>query len=92
MCMHAWGACVSSFEERTAWSAPRVTMSGRITSRAKLIWNERTTTGSKERTFLYMSSGERVPEVITTDWKRSKTGLMAIEASLQHSWTSGKGR
>jgi hypothetical protein len=33
-----------------------------------------------------MSSGDRVPEVITTLWKRSKTGFIAIAASLQQSW------
>ena len=31
--------------------------------------------------FGYMSKGEMVPEVIITDRKRSKTGLMAIDAS-----------
>jgi hypothetical protein len=33
--------------------------------------------------------GERVPEVMMTDWKRSSTGLMAREASRQHSCSRG---
>ena len=37
----------------------------------------------------YISIGESVPEVMTTDWNRSKTGLIAIEASLQQNWNSG---
>ena len=31
----------------------------------------------------YISSGEMVPEVMITDEKRSKTGLMAMAASRQ---------
>lgn len=34
----------------------------------------------------YKSIGLSVPEVITTDWNRSKTGLIASEASWQLSW------
>ena len=30
--------------------------------------------------------------MMTTDWKRSKTGFIAIEASLQQNWKSGSGR
>jgi hypothetical protein len=40
-------------------------------------------TGWKSRIFGYISSGERVPEVMTTVWKRLKTGLMAIDESKQ---------
>jgi hypothetical protein len=40
-------------------------------------------TGSKSRIFGYISIGESVPEVITTVWKRSRTGRIAIEASMQ---------
>lgn len=29
------------------------------------------------------------PEVMTTDWKRSNTGLMAMEASIQLKWRMG---
>jgi hypothetical protein len=36
-----------------------------------------------------MSRGDRVPEVMTTDWKRSKTGLMAMEASKQRKCIKG---
>jgi len=50
---------------------------------------EWTAHGSKPRMRGYISIGERVPEVMTTDWKRSKTGLMAMEASLQQNWKSG---
>ena len=39
--------------------------------------------------YLESALRERVPEVMMTDWKRSKTGLIAIDASLQHSWKSG---
>jgi hypothetical protein len=38
-----------------------------------------------------MSSGESVPEVITTLRKRSKTGRIASDASLQHSRSVGSG-
>ena len=31
----------------------------------------------------------RTPEVMTTDWKRSKTGLMAMEASMQLKFITG---
>ena len=80
---------MSNFDESAAWSEPRVTTSGQITSRAKDIANEWTAHGSKPRIFGYMSIGESVPEVITTDWNRSKTGLIAIDASLQQNWKSG---
>ena len=33
----------------------------------------------------------RTPEVMTTDWKRSKTGLMAMEASMQLKCMMGLG-
>ena len=36
-----------------------------------------------------MSIGLSVPLVMTTDWNRSKTGLIAIDASLQQNWKSG---
>ena len=39
------------------------------------------TTGWKSSMRGYMKSGESVPEVITTVWKRSITGRMAMEAS-----------
>ena len=37
----------------------------------------------------YISMGESVPEVITTDWNLSKTGFIAIDASLQQNWKRG---
>ena len=54
---------MSNFDERRAWSAPRVTTSGQITSRAKLIANEWPAHGSKPKIFGYMSIGESVPLV-----------------------------
>lgn len=39
----------------------------------------------------YISKGEMVPEVIITELKRSKTGLMAIAASRQVKWRMGFG-
>jgi hypothetical protein len=56
---------------------------GRIHGLAKVIVNEVIMTGWKSRIFGYISSGERVPEVMTTVWKRLKTGLMAIDESKQ---------
>jgi hypothetical protein len=56
---------------------------GRIQGLAKVIVNEVIMTGWKSRIFGYISSGERVPEVMTTVWKRLKTGLMAIDESKQ---------
>ena len=40
-------------------------------------------TGRKSKILGYMSRGDRVPDVMTTLWKRSKTGLMAMDASMQ---------
>lgn len=51
--------------------------------RAKVIVKEAMIAGLKSRILGYMSRGERVPEVMTTDWKRSNTGLMAILESRQ---------
>ena len=53
------------------------------------IEKEWTAHGSKPRMRGYISIGESVPEVMTTDWKRSKTGLIAMEASLQQNWKRG---
>ena len=53
------------------------------------IEKEWTAHGSKPRIRGYMSMGESVPEVMTTDWKRSNTGLIAMDASLQQNWKSG---
>ncbi len=39
----------------------------------------------------YISRGEIVPEVMMTELKRSKTGLMAIAASRQVKWRTGLG-
>ena len=39
----------------------------------------------------YISRGEIVPEVMMTELKRSKTGLMAIAASRQVRWSIGFG-
>ena len=50
------------------WSAPRVTISGQMMFRENDIANEWTARGWKPKIFGYMSIGERVPEVMTTDW------------------------
>lgn len=52
---------------------------GRASVMVKLLM----TTGSKSNIFGYMSMGDSVPEVITTVWKREKTGAMAMEESKQ---------
>ena len=49
------------------------------------------TVASKRSILGYMSSGERVPEVMMTLEKRSKTGAMASEASRQTRWKTGLG-
>lgn len=41
------------------------------------------TTGVNCSIFGYMSKGEIVPEVITTELNRSKTGFIAIDGSKQ---------
>ena len=50
---------------------------------ASVMVKEDMTTGWKSSIFGYMVSGERVPEVITTVWKRLKTGLIAMDESRQ---------
>ncbi len=45
----------------------------------------------KPSIFGYISSGEIVPDVIMTELKRSKTGLMAIAASRQVKCKTGLG-
>ena len=50
-------------------------------SLVKDIVKLRLTTGLKLRRRGYRSIGLRVPEVITTVWKRSNTGFIASEAS-----------
>ena len=39
----------------------------------------------------YISKGEIVPEVMMTEEKRSKTGLIAMAASRQVKWRIGLG-
>jgi len=39
----------------------------------------------------YISRGDIVPEVMMTELKRSKTGLMAMAASRQVKWRMGFG-
>ena len=45
----------------------------------------------KPSIFGYISKGEMVPEVMITEEKRSKTGLMAMAASRQVKWRIGLG-
>lgn len=56
---------------------------GRMQGLAKVIVKLDIMTGWKSRIFGYISRGERVPEVMTTVWKRLKIGLMAIDESKQ---------
>ncbi len=56
---------------------------GRNELRANVIEYDSCTTGVNWSIFGYISSGEIVPEVMTTELKRSKTGLIAIEGSKQ---------
>ena len=49
------------------------------------------TTVVKPSIFGYISKGEIVPEVMMTELKRSKTGLMAMAASRQVKWRTGLG-
>jgi hypothetical protein len=49
------------------------------------------TTGVNWSIFGYMSSGEMVPDVMTTLLKRSKMGLMAMAGSRQVKWKTGFG-
>mmetsp|Transcript_21648 Transcript_21648/g.51344 ORF Transcript_21648/g.51344 Transcript_21648/m.51344 type:complete len:312 (-) Transcript_21648:223-1158(-) len=79
----------SNLEESAAWSAPRVTTRGQMTLREKDMAKEWTAHGVKPRILGYISMGDSVPEVMTTDWNLSKTGFMAMEASLQQNWKRG---
>ena len=56
---------------------------GRMHCRASVMVNDAMVTGWKSNIFGYMSRGDRVPEVMTTDWKRLNIGLIAIEESKQ---------
>ena len=49
------------------------------------------TVAVKPSIFGYMSSGEIVPDVMTTLEKRSKTGAMASDASRHVKWKIGLG-
>lgn len=57
--------------------------------RASVIVNELITAGSKSRILGYMSMGDRVPDVMTTLWKRAKIGLIAIDESRQLKCSTG---
>jgi hypothetical protein len=56
---------------------------GRKERRASDMGYDSCSTVLKLSIFGYISRGDMVPEVMMTDKKRSKTGLMAIEASRQ---------
>lgn len=51
--------------------------------------NDVKTTGWKSKIFGYISKGDRVPDVMTTLWNRSNTGLMAMEQSRHVKWRIG---
>ena len=50
---------------------------------AKVIVKLDMITGWKSSILGYMSKGDNVPDVMTTDWNLSNTGLIAILASRQ---------
>lgn len=56
---------------------------GRRHGLANVMVNDDIITGWKFRILGYMSNGDRVPEVIITDWNLSNMGLIAIEESRQ---------
>ena len=51
--------------------------------------NDDIITGLKSNILGYISKGDSVPDVITTDWKRSNTGRIAILASKQRKCSTG---
>ena len=57
--------------------------------RANVMVNDVISTGLKSRIFGYISKGDRVPEVMITDWNRLNTGLIAREESKQEKWRMG---
>ncbi len=59
--------------------------------RVKLIGNRSTATGLKSNIREYISKGDIVPDVITTERYLANTGLRAREASKQLLW-EGKNR
>lgn len=64
---------------------------GKKQSLVSVMTYDSRTVASKRSIFGYISSGESVPEVMTTDENRSKTGAMASEASRQTRWKTGLG-
>lgn len=69
-------------DSRKWWVHIHLTI-GRRHGLASVIVKELMMTGWKSKILGYMSSGESVPDVITTVWNRSNTGLIAIEESKQ---------
>ena len=81
----------SNRDEMATWSAPRVMTRGRKQLRLSVIAYDSITVQLNRSIFGYMSSGESVPDVMTTDEKRSNTGAMASDASRQVRWNVGFG-
>ena len=81
----------SKRELMATWSLPRVMTRGKKELRVSVIGYDSCTTGVNCSIFGYISSGEMVPEVMTTLLKRSKTGWMASEGSRQAKWKIGFG-
>ena len=71
----------SKRELMATWSLPRVMTRGKKELRVSVIGYDSCTTGVNCSIFGYISSGEIVPEVMTTLLKRSKTGLIAMDGS-----------
>jgi hypothetical protein len=73
----------------TVWSLPLVTIKGNKHGLKVDMGKEALTTGWKFNIFGYKSSGERVPDVITTVSNRSNMSLSAIDASIHVNCKSG---
>eukprot|EP00123_Amoebidium_parasiticum_P003769 comp15076_c1_seq1/m.11724 comp15076_c1_seq1/g.11724 ORF comp15076_c1_seq1/g.11724 comp15076_c1_seq1/m.11724 type:complete len:307 (+) comp15076_c1_seq1:1366-2286(+) len=81
--MTAMSLLQSNLELTATWSSPLVTIMGAMQLRLRVMGKLWMVTGLNCSTLGYMSSGDSVPDVITTVWKRSNTGLMAMDASMQ---------
>ena len=68
-----------------------MTIIGKNDLRARVMLYDSCTTVVNPSIFGYISSGEIVPEVIMTELKRSKTGLIAIAASRHVKCSTGFG-
>jgi hypothetical protein len=75
----------SNRDEIGTWSEPLVITMGKNAFLVSVMGYDSVRVGWNCRIFGYMSSGDIVPDVMTTDENRSKTGAMANEGS-KHLW------